>query len=100
MLRYDVTGHPSMQVANAPTPELLGIMLGIGGFLPLSPSDAHAGGILPEDQYRIERAWHASPASIADDIIPATAWHLGRVRPANHPIARIMQAATLIVQTG
>jgi len=87
-------------VIDSPPPDLVGVLLGIGGFLPFSPTEAHMGGILPEDQYRIERAWQASPAAFAEDIIPATAWHMGRVRPANHPVARIMQAATLLVRTG
>lgn len=99
MLRYDLSSSLSFRGSQSPPPELLGIMLGISGFLPFSPSDAWAGGILPEDQYRIERHWLASPASFAADTIPATAWHMGRVRPANHPVARIMQAGTLMVKT-
>lgn len=100
MIRYGLTERPWRHRSDIPAPELLGVMLGIGGFLPFSPRDAHAGGILPEDQYRIERAWLASPAAMANDIIPATAWHMGRLRPANHPVARILQAATLIARTG
>jgi hypothetical protein len=100
MNRYGITGEVEVPGCDTPPPTLVGLMLGIGGFLPFSPSEAHAGGILPEDQYRIERHWMASPAAIAEDIIPATAWHMGRVRPANHPVTRIMQAATLLVKTG
>ena len=100
MLRYGVLSDPDLFDAQSPPPELLGVMLGIGGFLPFSPSDAWAGGILPEDQYRIERHWMETPAAFAHDSIPATAWHMGRVRPANHPVARIMQAGTLLVKTG
>ena len=100
MIRFGMTEHRSVAPTDTPTPELLGVMLGTGGFLPFSPSDAHAGGILPQDQYRIERAWHASAAAIANDTIPATAWHMARVRPVNHPVARVIQAATLIAQTG
>lgn len=100
MIRYGMIEYRSIAPTDTPVPELLGVMLGIGGFLPLSPSDAHLGGILPEDQYRIERAWHSSAAAIANDTIPATAWHMARVRPVNHPVARIMQAATLIAHTG
>lgn len=100
LARYGFPEHPSIIRAGAPSPQLVGLMLGISGFLPLAPTDAHAGGILPEDQYIIERHWFSSPAAIADDIIPATAWHMGRVRPANHPVARIIQAATLLTKTG
>lgn len=100
LTRYGTTTHPAFPTGDAPSPALLGVMLGIAGFLPFSPREAHAGGILPEDQYRIERCWQSSPAAFANDMIPATAWHMGRVRPANHPVARIMQAATLLVRTG
>lgn len=99
LAQYGYPEHPSIALADSPSLHLVGLMLGIGGFLPLAPADAHAGGILPEDQYIIERHWFSSPAAIADDIIPATAWHMGRVRPANHPVARIMQAATLLAKT-
>lgn len=99
-LRYGIEVHITQDPKNAPPADLIGILLGIGGFLPFSPTDANMGGILPEDQYQIERAWHASPAAFANDMIPATAWHMGRVRPANHPVARIMQAATMLVRTG
>lgn len=100
MLRYGIPERLHGTAYETPPPDLIGLMLGIAGFLPFSPTEAHMGGILPEDQYRIERTWLASPAAFADDIIPATAWHMGRVRPANHPVARIMQAATLLVRTG
>lgn len=100
LARYRVTSDPRLKRADRPSPWLIGVMLGLGGFLPLSPSDAHAGGILPEDQYVIERAWRQSAAAFADDFIPATSWQMARVRPANHPVFRIMQAATLITRTG
>lgn len=100
LIRYGFPDHPSVRREESPSPELIGLLLGIGGFLPLAPTDAHAGGILPEDQYLIERHWYGSAAALADDTIPATAWHLGRVRPANHPVARILQAATLLAKTG
>lgn len=100
ILRFGIPDRLSGTIADAPPPDLIGLLLGIGGFLPFSPTEAHMGGILPEDQYRIERAWLASPAAFAEETIPATAWHTGRVRPANHPVARIMQAAALLARTG
>lgn len=99
VLRYDIISHPRLAVQDEPSPWLAGVLLGMGGFLPLTPTDAHAAGILPEDQYKIERAWQQSAAGFADDFVPATSWELARVRPANHPAYRIMQLATLLART-
>ena len=82
-----------------PSPWLTGVMLGMGGFLPLTPTDAHAAGILPEDQYRIERAWNEYGAGFAQEFVPATSWQMANVRPANHPAYRIMQLATLLTKS-
>lgn len=99
ILRYDLISDPRLHGSDTPSPWLAGVMLGMGGFLPLSPTDAHAAGILPEDQYRIERAWQQSAAGFAGDFVPANSWQLARVRPANHPTYRIMQLATLLART-
>ncbi len=99
VLRYEIISHPHLAEQDGPSPWLAGVLLGMGGFLPLTPTDAHAAGILPEDQYRIERAWQGSAASFADDFVPATTWELARVRPANHPAYRIMQLATLLARS-
>jgi len=100
VLRNGLHEHPRLQPAPEPSHWLSGMLLGMGGFLPLAPADAHAGGILPEDQYRLERAWASSGAAFADDMVPASAWQVARVRPANHPVTRIMQAATLLTRCG
>ena len=99
VLRYSIISHPQLLEQDGPSPWLAGVLLGMGGFLPLAPADAHAAGILPEDQYRIERAWQQSAAGFADDFVPANSWQLARVRPANHPTYRIMQLATLLART-
>lgn len=99
VLRYNILLNPHLAEHDGPSPWLTGVLLGMAGFLPLTPSDAHAAGILPEDRYRIERSWQESAAGFADDFIPATSWELARVRPANHPAYRIMQLATLLSQT-
>lgn len=99
VIRYDLSNREYLAENDGPSPWLVGVLLGMGGFLPLTPADAHAAGILPEDQYRIERAWRQSAAGFADEFVPATSWELARVRPANHPAYRIMQLATLIART-
>lgn len=98
-LRYDIPNRADLGSDDRPSPWLIGVLLGLGGFLPLSPTDAHAAGILPEDQYRIEHAWNTSGGMFAGDFVPATSWQMARVRPANHPAYRIMQLATLLSHT-
>jgi hypothetical protein len=100
VLRYGVLTNPQSFRGDGPTPWLVGVLLGMGGFLPLAPADAHAAGILPEDQYRIEQAWQRSAAGFAGEFVPAISWQVARVRPANHPAYRIMQLATLLARTG
>ncbi len=100
LIRNGLLDAPRLTKGSEPSTWLVGTLLGMGGFLPLAPTDAHMGGILPEDQYIIERAWAASGAAFADDMVPANAWQVARVRPANHPVARIMQAAALLSRTG
>lgn len=100
VLRYNLFNRQDLSTDDGPSPWVVGVLLGMGGFLPLTPADAHAAGILPEDQYRIERAWRQSAAGFANEFVPATSWELARVRPANHPAYRIMQLATLLSRTG
>lgn len=97
--RYGVLANPQAYGEEMPTPWLVGVLLGMGGFLPLAPADAHAAGILPEDQYRIEKSWNGSGAAFAGEFVPAISWQVARVRPANHPAYRIMQLATLLART-
>lgn len=99
VLRYDLSNRPNLADSDGPSPWLTGVLLGMGGFLPLTPTDAHAAGILPEDQYRIEKAWQQSAAGFAGEFVPATTWEMARVRPANHPAYRIMQLATLLAKS-
>lgn len=98
--RYHLIDDPPLKPGDVPDPWLVGVLLGLGGFLPLAPADAHAAGILPEDQFRIEQAWQQSAPGFAQDFVPASSWQTARVRPANHPAYRIMQLATLLTRTG
>lgn len=100
VLLYNITENRRLVTADTPDPWTIGVLLGLGGLLPLAPSDAHAAGILPEDQFRIERSWQESAPGFARDMVPALSWQLARVRPANHPAFRIMQIATLLTKSG
>lgn len=73
-----------------------GILFGAAGFLPLSPSDARFGNLSPEVTRRLEEAWRSHGGAWYGQQLPPTAWTRARVRPANHPLARLAAGAALI----
>ncbi len=73
-----------------------GVLLGVAGFLPLSPSEAHLGGLTNRDVTELESRWLEHGGPWRDETIPATAWNRSRVRPANHPVPRLIAAASLL----
>lgn len=75
------------------------ILLGLGGFLPLSPADAANAHLSPESVLAIEDAWAATRDEAPASPLPPIAWQRGRVRPANHPVLRLVQAATVLART-
>lgn len=73
-----------------------GLLFGAAGFLPIAPSDAALARLDPAAAAETERywashggAWHAAP-------LRPTAWTRARVRPANHPVARLAAGAALL----
>ena len=73
----------------------LGLLLGVGGFLPLAPTEAH---LLRLEQGEIddaEAAWRAFGSPWHDDHLSASEWDRARSRPANHPLPRLHAAAAL-----
>lgn len=73
-----------------------GILLGAAGFLPLSPSDARFGKFSPEVTHRLEDAWRSHGGAWHGHSLPPTAWTRVRVRPANHPLARLAAGAAMV----
>jgi hypothetical protein len=73
-----------------------GMLLGVAGFLPLSPSEAHLGGLVDRDVSLLESHWFDHGGPWRDDAISATAWNRARVRPSNHPVPRLLAAAALL----
>lgn len=73
------------------------LLLGAAGFLPLSPIDAGYAGLEPDDLARVEAAWRSIGGPWRGQELPPTAWTRARVRPANHPAARIAAAAAMVV---
>lgn len=73
-----------------------GLTLAAGGFLPLSPRHSLLAGLEPGEVVEIERAgdelsrrWRIPP--VAGD-----GWVLNRVRPANHPVRRLLAFADIM----
>jgi hypothetical protein len=71
----------------------LASLLGAAGFLPLSPSDAAIAHLRPEAVIEIERCWTSAGF---DSTLTPSAWNRARVRPGNHPLARLVAAAALL----
>jgi hypothetical protein len=73
-----------------------GVLLGAAGFLPLSPAEAHLGRLTNRDVAEIERHWSVRGAPWRTDAVSSSAWNLARVRPANHPVPRLLAAASIL----
>lgn len=79
---------------------LLSLMLGVGGFLPLSPAHAKLALLPPERVTTVETVWQTHGHMWHDAVLPSTIWDTSRVRPANHPVARVATLAALLSQCG
>ncbi|CAN5486368.1 DUF2851 family protein [soil metagenome] len=73
----------------------LAVLLGIGGFLPLSPQTIELCGIQASER-ELEECFQDFQSAYRLESVSATAWSLNRVRPANHPAARLASLASLI----
>jgi len=72
------------------------LLLGLSGFLPISPQDAHFSGLDRDQLLEIESRWQVISPQLGEAPIAATRWTRARTRPANHPVARLVAAATLL----
>lgn len=77
-------------------PLAAGILLGTAGFLPLAPGEAHLGCLDSGDVASLEAAWHNNGAPWRSSAMPSTSWQRARVRPANHPVPRLLTAAAIL----
>lgn len=68
-------------------------LLGTGGLLPLAEAMTERVGARPQ---LLDRLWDQARTDYALEPLPASAWTLNRVRPQNHPAARLASLATLI----
>ena len=79
---------------------VLAIMLGIGGWMPVSPAHATLVGLSPAACSSLEERWRTEAPSWRDAILAPTIWDTARVRPSNHPIARVATLAALLGSHG
>ncbi len=77
----------------------LGLLLGAAGFLPLAPADAEYADLSPQDIRRLEAFWGSHGGPWHCDRLSPTGWNRTRVRPANHPVARMRMAAALLTSS-
>jgi hypothetical protein len=73
----------------------LGLLLGVAGFLPLSPTEVHHLRLESSEVPEVESAWLAFGAPWREESLSASEWDLARMRPSNHPLPRLLSAAAL-----
>lgn len=79
---------------------ILAILLGVGGWMPIAPAHALLGHLDPESVRTLEALWQAEACHWQSDLLPPATWNLARVRPANHPFARIATLAGILGSHG
>jgi hypothetical protein len=83
------------QPISARFPLTLGLLLGVAGFLPLSPGEAHLIKLAPSDLSDVESFWNVYGAPWTETRLSPSEWERARIRPANHPLSRLHAAAAL-----
>jgi hypothetical protein len=77
----------------------LAALLGVGGFLPLSDAEIANTGLEPDRVHAMATIWAGIAWEWDVKPIMSTEWTLARIRPTNHPIRRLVQAAALVAGT-
>lgn len=99
-LPYD---HLDSRLAGHPHDErwrrAAGLLLGVSGFLPLSPADEELAGLRPRQAREIEQAWQTAGGAWHGLALPPTTWRLHRQRPANHPLRRLLALACVLTKS-
>ncbi len=74
----------------------LAILLGVGGWMPISPAHASLANFSPATVNALEARWAREEPGWRHALLPSTIWALARIRPANHPVARVTTLASLL----
>lgn len=83
-------------IANGEPNAVPALLLGVAGFLPISPTLVETCGIAPRLATELEHDFRSLADRYALDPLPASTWTLNRVRPRNHPAARLASLSWLI----
>jgi hypothetical protein len=75
---------------------VLAAMLGVAGFLPLSPVFQELARLESSAMASVERLYHVLVDEYDLRGVPSGSWTLGRVRPGNHPVRRLASLASLV----
>ncbi len=75
------------------------LLFGLSGFFPMTPRDAHVSLLSPEHISCLEARWGPLALELQEPTIAPTRWTRARTRPANHPVARLVTAATMLEVT-
>ncbi len=76
------------------------LLLGVGGFLPFTKATATLSGLSFAERDAIEEIWAERGAPWRGLILSPGDWTLARVRPANHPLRRLLGAAAILARCG
>lgn len=72
------------------------LLLGVGGFLPLSPRDSSIAKLEATQVGRVESIWRATGEAWHGIEVSPGSWTLARLRPAAHPVRRLLAAAAIL----
>ena len=78
----------------------LATLIGIGGFMPLSPGHLSLAEIEPQLVGELESTWQEIAGELRITPVDGSVWKLNRVRPLNHPVRRLASLASLISGCG
>lgn len=78
---------------------VLATLLGLSGWMPISPQHADIAGLGPDVVTSLERLWKAT-ALPEDAGVSAAIWDTARIRPANHPVSRVATLSAMLGSHG
>lgn len=73
-----------------------GLLLGVGGFLPLSPHEQELAELDASQVGAIEGSWATLGSAWGGITVASDIWSQARVRPAAHPIRRLLALAEIL----
>jgi hypothetical protein len=74
-------------------------LLGVAGFVPLSPAHAALAELPPAQANDVERLFAQLQVELQLHRVPGQIWSLNRVRPQNHPVRRLASLGSLLAQS-